>query len=345
MKTLFIADPGIFDNHLDGATIPMCLMMVSKARAGETIVVQLGPRRVRVDFDRAAETLDATHASARLSPAEYETYFDLVVYQKGVPDALPDGVNVDSRALMLNDARGRQAMNQFHELLTGRFGFDAYRMSAPLRALQGTHRDRAQLQRFDTVFVQTAPEADYLKRRFPTLAGKVAIFCNAAVTLRLFPEQVVAQPDTPRRRRFLLPVPPGLRRFGEYKWFLDRLASCPELLAQTAVLAPEAFRPLLPDGVVADSSVADFHGYLTGFDCVLVPTGHYTGLNNRVFSAAVAGCRLLASPEALEGLIPGAPEIVSAPRSFADFRRMMERWPEGALSPDVILNAVKSLGA
>ncbi|MGK7761317.1 hypothetical protein [Marinovum sp. B10] len=329
MKTLFLIDPAFFDGHLNGARIPLCLMMLDTLRDGGRVCAQIGPRRVRVSFPSEADTIDASFSGVRLEDAPEECAFDLAVCQKGVPPELPEGVEVTQVALMLNDARGRQAINQFNELLSGRFGFDLFRMLGPLRAIQGNRRDRAQMARFDRVYVQTAPEAAYLRKRFSEAEQKVRIFNNGTVTLRLFEDTVVARPKTPRPRRFLLPVPPASRRVAEYEWFLKRLAAYPKLLEQTTVLLPSAFAGRVPEGFNVASAVPDFQAFLTSFDCVLVPTGHYTGLNNRVLQAALAGCDVIASPQALEGLIPHEQELAAAPHTFAQFRALMETWPEG----------------
>ena len=96
--------------------------------------------------------------------------------------------------MVLNDAHGRQAVNQFMELLSGRFGLDMFRLLAPCRFFVGNYRDLKHLKHFDKVFVQTKAEANYLKNRFVKLARKISIYSNAGATLRLFGAQRVARP-------------------------------------------------------------------------------------------------------------------------------------------------------
>ncbi|MCT4556809.1 MAG: hypothetical protein N4A61_02005 [Pelagimonas sp.] len=338
MKLLFIIEPVFFDTFLNGARIPMFLRMVRAFQDGAEVHVRQGGDLWKLDCAQDAPTMDAAHRLAKLTRVTGPQSYALAVYQKGQSwDGAP-GIEIAQRALMLNDARARQAGNQLYELCSGRFGFDLYRLSAPLRYMQGLRRDVAQMDRFDIVYVQTAPEAAFLRRKAPGAKAQIEMFNNALETKQLFPASIQPRGTAPRDRRFLLPVPPGVRREAEYVWFLRRLAGHPDLARQTTVQARAEFAPHVPEDMTHDSDVPDFQAYLAGFDCVLVPTKHYTGLNNRVFQAAAAGCHVIASPDALEGLIPGTSEQAHAPKSFAQFRAAMARYPEHALTPEVILS-------
>lgn len=337
MPTLFAIQPEFFTGHLNGARIPIFLMMLEHLKAGTTVHVMEDGVRHELSLGTWPRAMDLAYAALERRPVGRDVGYETMICQKGhVPATRPEGVA--ATALVLNDASARQAVNQWQELLSGRFGLDLYRASAPLRYLQGTRRDRAQLGRHDRVYVQTAQEAAYLRRKHPDARAKIEIFNNRAAMLDLFPD--AARPaDRPRPRRFLLPVPPGARRAGEYGWFLLSLARHPELLAQTTVTAPESFAPYIPEGVEVDRDIPDFDAYLAGFDCVLVPTKHYTGMNNRVFQAAIAGCDVICSPEAAMGL-NDAPEVLARTYdSFEGFCAAMEAYPtpNAALVPSDIL--------
>lgn len=333
MKTLFVVEPDFFDGHLSGARIPVFLKMAELCRGKSKVFARLGTKVVQVSMPADAPNMDLAYGGILLGAVKDVPQFDSVICQKGQRPDVAGG----RTALMLNDARGRQAINQLYELLSGRFGFDAYRLSAPIRFWQGMRRDRAQIAKFDTVYVQTEAEARFLRRFFAKAAHKIEIFSNKDAILSLYPNSVIAK-NGARPHRFLLAAPPGIRRAAEYAWFLRRLRRHPELLRQLTVLAPDSFRKFVPQGVQIDTAVADFSAYLQQFDCVLVPTKHYTGLNNRVFQAAAAGCDVIASAEALEGLVGSDRALLrSLPRSFIAFRAAMETYPNGAVKPETVL--------
>ena len=336
MKLLFVVEADFFEGCLDGRRIPLLLRMIQALTGGHNVHVALGPDRHELTVPKNALTMDAVHGAAKLTPVDGPTTYDLAVFQKGCSLPETDGLNWYQSALMLNDAHARQAYNQLYELLSGRFGFDLYRVSAPLRLLQGLRHDIAQMRRFDTIYVQTPPEANFLRLFAPWAKARIEIFNNAVLTRDLFPD-LIRPPTGSRRRDFLLPVPPGIRREPEYAWFLRRLAAYDDLCSRTTVLAPPSFTRHVPPGMAHDSDVPDFQVYLQDFACVLVPTKHFTGINNRVFQAAAAGCDVIASREALEGLISGAPELSQMPRSFAAFRDAMKGYPKTALTPKMLL--------
>lgn len=338
MTALFVVEPNFFEGHLNGVRIPLFLRMLQLAGDGSEVHATVAEgRRVRISFEASAETMDSAYSAVVLDPVDGPVSYALGVFQKGRTLQQATGVTLERTALMLNDARARQAGNQFYELLSGRFGADLYRMTALLRYVQGLRRDRAQMDRFDTVYVQTAPEAEFLRRKSPGARAQIEIFNNGHVTRALFPASILVRGSEARLYRFVLPVPPGVRREPEYAWFLRRLGRYPDLLAQTRVLAPQGFARHIPQGVAHDVGVPDFQAYLAQFDCALVPTKHYTGLNNRVFQAAASGCHVVASPEALEGLIPGSAAVRRAPRNFAGFREAMLSYAEAAVSPEILL--------
>lgn len=337
MKLLFVVEPDFFEGYLNGRRIPLLLRMVQALVEGQDVHVALGPDRHALTIPNSALNMDAAYSTAELTPVEGTAIYDLAVFQKG--RSLPEKEELSWRkcALMLNDALARQAYNQLYELLSGRFGLDLYRVSAPLRLLQGLRRDITQMNRFDIIYVQTNPEATFLRRIAPRATARIEILNNAKLTRDLFPD-MIRLPGGMRRRDFILPVPPGIRREPEYAWFLRRLSTHEDLCARTTVLAPRGFARHVPQGMVHDSDVPDIHAYLQGFACVLVPTKHFTGLNNRVFQAAAAGCDVIASPEALAGLIPNTPELAKMPRSFAAFLEAMRGYPEAALTAKMLLS-------
>ena len=337
MTYIYLVEEAFFSGHLNGARIPVFLHMLRSLRDGtRVIVMQQGERQV-LECDTDAASMDAAFNACRLVPDIGATKYDLAVFQKGRPPSAVSGMEVREKALMLNDPRARQAANQFHELLSGRFGLDTYRLSAPLRYVRGLRQDKADMARFDVVYVQSQTEAQFLRRHARETGARVEIFKNSAVTLELFPEIAIQRGDAKRGGKFLLPVPPGARREGEYAWFLRHLAKLPDLAADTTVLSGAAFARHIPAGIKRASDVEDFQQFLGQFDCVLVPTGHYTGLNNRVFQAACAGCRLIASPQALEGLMPDHPALATAPRNFAGFAAAMKAFPQGSVAPEAVL--------
>lgn len=339
MTILYPIEVDFFVGHLNGARIPVFLHMLRALQEVSDVQVLQGGHRSRLQLDLDAPTMDAAYASASLEPASDDPRFALAIFQKGQPRDAIRGLDVVQTALMLNDPRARQAANQWHELLSCRFGFDRYRLSAPWRYLQGLRQDRTDLRQFDKVFVQSEIEARFLRDCAGRGAAQVEIFSNAAVTLKLFPEIAVPSVGADRARRFLLPVPPGTRREAEYRWFLKKLSAYPELAAQTTVLARENFLKDVPPGFDRRPPVEDYQKYLVDFACVLVPTKHYTGLNNRVFQAACSGCRVIASPEALCGLMSGHPALTHAPRSFTQMRDAMLSFPEGSTAAEDILAA------
>ena len=338
MTNIYLVEEDFFSGHLNGAQIPVFLHMVQALRAGTEVRYRQNSKFYSLRIDEQATSMDAAFNSSE-SYLSTGGDFALAVFQKGQPQSAISDLQVAKTALMLNDPRARQAANQLHELLSGRFGFDLYRMTAPLRYLQGLREDRADLSRFDVVYVQSETEAQFLRDQGGNAYAQVEIFKNSVITLDLFPGSVTKPSLASRPERFLLPVPPGKRREAEYGWFLGNLEKHPDLSTQITVLARKSFRRHIPSGIRWTSNVDDFQEFLTRFECVIVPTMHYTGLNNRVFQAACAGCHVIASPEALEGLLPHHPEVAKAPRDFGSFAEAMKAFPTGSLDPQTVLLA------
>ncbi len=341
---LFALEPDFFSGHLNGARIPIFLMMLQELKQGRDVHALCGRQRFAVTLEQWPASMDEAYIVLRRTPVDTPASYEEMVTQKGHaphPGALED-LDIASRSLLLNDSQARQAVNQLYELLSGRFGFDRFRLAAPLRIVQGLRRDRAMLRRYDRVYVQTEPERRFLQQPFiGGDPGRIGIFNNMSVTLELFPRKKLREQGDKALRAdcFLLAVPPGRQRLGEYRWFLRRLAREPELLNRTTVLGPPALRDLLPREVAFVSEVPEIDSFFSEFACVLVPTRHYTGMNNRVFQAALAGCDIICSREAVQGL-NNAPSVrARCCNSFADYAHAMASYPAGGvyLTPADIL--------
>ena len=338
MNILYLIEPTFFDMHLNGARIPVFLHMLRALRDGARVQAFENSQKYAVSADFNAATMDAAFMSDIKKPTNNDRRVDLAVVQKGQPSAALQHYVITDIALMLNDPRSRQAANQLHELLSGRFGLDAYRVSAPWRYVKGRRRDLADMLEYDIVYVQSEVEKQALEKIGSGKGAKIEVFKNSAVTIDLFPDIVRSRVAGSRTKKFLLPVPPGIRREREYARFLGSLADSPDLLADLTVLSDPKFARHIPSVAEHASHVEDFQKFLEEFDCVLVPTKHYTGLNNRVFQAACGGCQLIASPEALTGLIPGHPVLETAPKSFQAFKDKMKSFPEGSVAPEIVLS-------